>query len=86
MRYALDEKLIIGEGMPESDLHIPRWLLDQSQIFSVVIVKWFAFLNKRPQRGRDGHCGNEVGTLQRGIEIQIASHNSIDLVGGPSWP
>ena len=26
MRYALDEKLIIGEGMPEPDLHIPRWI------------------------------------------------------------
>ena len=36
--------------MPESPLHIPRWPLDQSE-YSV--VKWFAFLNKRPQRGRD---------------------------------
>ena len=27
MRYALDEKLIVGEGMPEPGLHIPRWPL-----------------------------------------------------------
>ena len=39
---------------------------------SVVIVKWFAFLNKRPQRGRGGHRGNEVGTLQR--DRNIASY------------
>ena len=31
MRYALDENLIIGEGMPEPDLHVPRWPLDQSE-------------------------------------------------------
>ena len=31
MCYDPDEKLIIGEGMPEPDLHIPRWPLDQSQ-------------------------------------------------------
>ena len=31
--------------------------------------KWFAFLNKRSQRERDKHCGNEVGTLRRDIEI-----------------
>ena len=31
IRYALDEKLIIGEEMPEPDLHIPRWPLDQSE-------------------------------------------------------
>ena len=57
--------------MPETALHIPKWPLDQSKyrIFTVVIVKWFAFLNKRAQRGRDGHCGNEVGTLRRDIEI-----------------
>ena len=33
--------------------------------------KWFAFLNKNPQRGRDGTHGNEVGTLRRDIEIYI---------------
>ena len=33
--------------------------------------KWFAFLNKSPQRGRDGHCGNEVGTLRRDMESEI---------------
>ena len=38
----------------------------------IIIVKWFAFLNKRPQRERDGHCGNEVGTLRR--DRNIASH------------
>ena len=27
--------------------------------------KWFAFLSKSPQRGRDGTHGNEVGTLRR---------------------
>ena len=27
--------------------------------------KWFAFLNKSPQRGRDGTHENEVGTLRR---------------------
>ena len=32
--------------------------------------KWFAFLNKSPERGRDNHCGNEVGTLRRDIEIK----------------
>ena len=31
--------------------------------------KWFAFLSKSPQRGRDGAHGNEVGTLRRDIEI-----------------
>ena len=31
--------------------------------------KWFAFLKKSPQRGRDGIHGNEVGTLRRDIEI-----------------
>ena len=31
--------------------------------------KWFAFLNKSPQRGQDGTHGNEVGTLRRDIEI-----------------
>ena len=49
MRYDCQEV----EGTPESALHIPRWPLDQSEYS--VIVKWFAFLNKRPQRGRDGH-------------------------------
>ena len=38
-------------------------------ILNVVIVKWFAFLNKRLQRGRDGHSGNEVGTLRRDMQI-----------------
>ena len=33
------------EGTPEPALHIPRWPLDQSE--------YSAFLNKRPQRGRD---------------------------------
>ena len=58
-----DEK----EGMPEPALHIPRWPLDQSEnsVGGVVIEKWVAFLNKNPQRGRDGHRGNEVGTLRR---------------------
>ena len=61
MRYACREV----EGTLEPALHIPRWPLDQSEYS----VKWFAFLNKRTQRGQDGHCGNEVGTLQRDIEI-----------------
>ena len=63
MRYACQEV----EGTPEPALHIPKWPLDQSEYS--VIVKWFAFLNKRPQRGRDGHCGNEVGTLRRDRNI-----------------
>ena len=29
--------------------------IGSERIFIAVIVKWFAFLNKRPQRGRDGH-------------------------------
>ena len=67
MRYACREV----EGTPEPDLHIPTWqvAIGSDRIFSVFIVKWFAFLNKRPQRGRDGHCGNKVGTLRRDIEI-----------------
>ena len=69
MRYACREV----EGTPEPALHIPRWPLDQSEYLNilifVVIVKWFAFLNKRPQRGRDGHCGNEVGTIRRDRNI-----------------
>ena len=28
-----------------------------------------AFLNNGPQRGRDGHCGNEVETLRRDMQI-----------------
>ena len=56
--------------------------------------KWFAFLTKSPQRGRDGTHGNEVGTLPRDIEIQIdrykhiqePSHKRIALVGGPPRP
>ena len=44
--------------------------IGSERIFIVVIViKWFAFLNKRPQRRRDGHRGNEVGTLRLDIEI-----------------
>ena len=54
MRYTCREV----EGTPEPALHIPRWPLDQSE-----------YSNKRPQRGRDGHCGNEIGTLRRDIEI-----------------
>ena len=54
------------QGMPEPALHIPRWPFIRANI-----VKWFVFLNKRPQRGRDGHCGNEVGTLRRDIQIGI---------------
>ena len=46
MRYACREV----EGTPEPALHIPRWPL--IRIFSVIIVKWFAFLNKRPQGAR----------------------------------
>ena len=46
-----------------------------------VIVKWFAFLNKRPQRGRGGHCGNEVGTLRRDIEIWLDSQPVITYIG-----
>ena len=30
--------------------------------------KWLSFLNKSPQRGRDGTHGNEVGTLRRDID------------------
>ena len=70
------------EGMPEPALHIPRWPLEQSD----------GFLNKRPQRGRGGHCGNEVGTLRRDrniasqLHIQVPTRTSIALVGGPSRP
>ena len=69
-----DEK----EGMPEHALHIPSgyWIRAGSaegseRILSVVIVKWVAFLNKSPQRGRDDYYGKEVGTPRRDIEIQI---------------
>ena len=31
--------------------------------------KWFAFLNKRPQRGARWPRGNELGTLRRDIQI-----------------
>ena len=47
------------EGMPKPALHIPKWPLEHS----------VAFLNKRSQRERGGHYGNEVGTLRRDIEI-----------------
>ena len=60
--------------MPEPTLHIPLVAIGSERIFSMVIVKWFAFLNKRPQRGRDVHCENEVGTLRRDIEKYIASY------------
>ena len=30
--------------------------------------KWFAFLNKSPQRGRDGTHGNEVGSRRSEID------------------
>ena len=33
--------------------------------------KVVCLFNKRTQRVRDGHCGNEVGTLRRDIEIYI---------------
>ena len=46
-----------------------KMAIGSERIFSVVIVKWFAFLKKRSQRGRGGHFGNEVGTLRRDIEI-----------------
>ena len=35
------------------------------------------FLNKRPQRGRDGHCGDEVGTLGRDTENPITTLKKI---------
>ena len=71
LRFAVTSwELDNWEEMPEPASDIPRWPLDQSEYScSVVIVEWFAFLNKRPQRGRDVHCGNEVGTLRRDMEI-----------------
>ena len=65
MRYACREV----EGTPEPAFAQSQVAIESKRIFSVVIVKWFAFLNKRPQRGRDGNCGNEVATLRRDIEI-----------------
>ena len=65
--------------------------IDQSEYS----VQWFAFLNKRLQRGRDGHSGNEGGTYDKTykysqpvtymasqLHIWPASHNSFALVGG----
>ena len=51
----VDQKLITGRGC----LNLPCTFSGGHWIR----VKWFAFLNKRPQGGRDGHCENEVGTL-----------------------
>ena len=72
MGYPLDEKLIIGEGMLNLICTFPggHWIRAIIQCGHRKVV---CFLNKRPQRGRDGHCGNEIGTLRRDIEILIAS-------------
>ena len=66
------EKLIIGRECLNQLCTFPggHWIRSNIQCGHRT-VKWSAFLNKRPQRGRDGHCGNEVGTLRRGIEIKI---------------
>ena len=61
MRYSCREV----QRTPEPALQIPRWPLDQSEYS----VQSFALLNKRPQRERGGHCGNEVGTLRRDRNI-----------------
>ena len=75
MRYACRE--VEGTTEPAfAHSHSPRWPLDQSE-YSV--VKWFAFLNMRPQKGRDDHCGNEVGTLSRDIEIKPDSQPGSQL-------
>ena len=49
----------------------PRQKQDSS-LRSIRPGKWFAFLDNSPQRGRDGHCGNEVETLRREIETKKA--------------
>ena len=32
-------------------------------------VPWLTFLTRQLKRGRDNHCGNEVGKCQQDIEI-----------------
>ena len=63
-----DEKFshYTASGMPYD---LPGLTRSSGQSILLDPGKWFAFLNKRPQRGRDGHYGNEVGTLQRDIEM-----------------
>ena len=69
------------EGTPEPALHIPRWSMEQS-------VKWFAFLDKRPQRGRDGHVQTrsepydetcKYSQPANQLHIKVPSHNSIAI-------
>ena len=74
MRIAATREVDNWEVMPEPGLHILRWPLDQSEYSvwsSYCNVKWFAFLNKRPQTGREGHYGNDVGTLRRTFKVKV---------------
>ena len=57
--------------------------------------KVVCLFKQETSEGRDGHYGNEVGTLRRDIEINIdrqkhiqepSHNNSIDLVGEPYRP
>ena len=58
-------------GMHEPALHIPRWRAN----IQCSDRKMVCLLKQKTSERRDGHCGNEVGTLRRDR-----------MVGGPHGP
>ena len=64
MRYACREV----QGTPEPALHIPRWPFIRANI-QCDHRKVVCLSKQETSEGRDGYCGNEVGTLRRDIQI-----------------
>ena len=75
MGYALDEKLIIGEGMPEPDLHILRWPMDQIEYSGWSSYKVVCLFKEEASEGARGPLwkrGWNPTTGHRNIDSQPA--------------